>query len=390
LVDWELLVPGMGLTILGMAGVGLSLAGIARTFLEGMHAISALMMFIGMIIFATGILKDGLPTSNTAKATVLIIIGFLVTFGIFMIGMSTVTSLPMFAGILLLIMIPTAAIAYAAQKQSPHFKAIAILFSSASVVGGIAFISFGLVAPQPIEAGVVEKPPAPAEEFTGPKVEITIVEGSSTLDKNAFDPAEVTVEKGTMIIWTNADSVIHTVTSGAGFDDPNYGSHFDSSNIKAESTFSLDTTKLEPGEYEYFCTFHPSMRGEFTIAGEVAPEEPEKEGAEEIPTGEEEPESSTITVDIVAGASNASNPEFYAPNEITVNVGTTVIWANKDNAAHTVTNGKPGDADFGSAFDSGFPMMKPGATFEHEFDTQGEYPYFCQVHPWMVGKVIVT
>jgi len=271
LVDWELIVPGMGLTILGMAGVGLSLAGIARTFLEGMHAISALMMFIGMIIFATGILKDGLPTSNTAKATVLIIIGFLVTFGTFMMGMSTVTSLPMFAGVLLLIMIPTAVIAYAAQKQSAHFKAIAILFTSASVVGAIAFVSFSLVAPQPIEAGVMEKPPVG-----------------------------------------------------------------------------------------------------------------------EIPAGEEKPARSTVTVDIVVGAADPNNPEFYTPREIPIKVGTPVVWTNKDTAGHTVTSGNPGDADFGSLFDSSFPLMKTGATFEHTFDTAGEYPYFCQVHPWMVAKVIVT
>lgn len=270
------MIPGMGLTILGIAGVGLSLAGIARTFIEGMHSISALMMFIGMIILAAGILKDGLPTSNQAKATVLIIIGFLVTFGTFMVGMSTVTSLPVFAGVLLLILIPTVAMAYAAQKQSRHFKAIAILFSSASVVGIIAFVSFGFVAPQPIEAGVIEKPPAPAEEGVG-----------------------------------------------------------------------------------------------------------------EIPAGEEKPAPSTVTVDIVLGAEDANNPEFYVPREITVDTGTKVVWTNKDTAGHTVTSGNLGDVDFGSLFDSSFPLLKTGATFEHTFDAPGEYPYFCQVHPWMTGKVIV-
>ncbi|MGH9878781.1 MAG: copper-binding protein, partial [Nitrososphaerales archaeon] len=118
MTDWELMVPGLGLTILGVAGVGLSLAGIARTFIEGMHAISALMMFIGLIIFATGLLKDGLPSSNTAKAAVVIIIGFLVSFGTFIIGMSSVSSLPLFAGTLLLITIPAIVIAFAAHKQS--------------------------------------------------------------------------------------------------------------------------------------------------------------------------------------------------------------------------------------------------------------------------------
>ena len=391
MVDWELLVPGMGLTILGIAGVGLSLAGIARTFLEGMHAISALMMFIGLIIFATGILKDGLPSSNTAKATVVIIIGFLVSFGTFMIGMSSVSSLPLFAGTLLLITIPAMVIAYAAHKQSAHFKAIAILFSSASVVGGIVFVAFGFVAPQPIQAGVLEETP-PTEELSGPKVNVTIVEGASTLDKDAFVPSEITVEKGTVIVWTNADAVIHTVTSGIGFDAEDYGSLFDSKKIEASATFSLNTAKLEPGEYEYFCTFHPNMKGKFTIS-EAAQEET-AEGAEEIPTTEvpEEEKSMTpitATVDIVLGAADPNNPEFFAPSELSVSVDTTVVWTNKDVQGHTVTSGNFSDPDFGSLFDSSFLLLKTRETFEYTFDTSGEYQYFCQVHPWMIGKVIV-
>jgi len=274
------MIPGMGLTILGIAGVGLSLAGIARTFIEGMHAISALMMFIGMIILAAGILKDGLPTSNQAKATVIVIIGFLVTFGAFMIGMSTVPTLPLFAGTLLLILIPATVLAYAAQKQSAHFKALAIVFSSASVVGAITLVLFSLVTPQPIEAGVLEKPSAP-------------IEG------------------------------------------------------------------------------------------------PAKEGVGEIPTVEEKGAQSTVAVDIVLGAADPNNPEFYAPREITVDTGTKVVWTNNDTQGHTVTSGNPGDADFGSLFDSSFPLMKTGETFEHTFNALGEYPYFCQVHPLMTAKVIV-
>jgi plastocyanin len=380
-----------------MAGVGLSLAGIARTFIEGMHAISALMMFIGMIILAAGLLKDGLPRSNTAKATVVIIIGFLVSFGAFMIGMSTVSTLPLFAGILLLITIPAMAIAYVAHKQSPHFKAITILFTSASVVGAITFVSFGFVAPQPIEAGVLEKPPIPAEEL-GPKVEIKILEGASVEGALAYDPSEISIEKGTFIVWANTDAVIHSVTSGKDFDDPSYATFFDSSAIKARETFSLDTSKLEAGEYEYFCTFHPFMKAKFMITGEStevdeSTQEP-AEGAEEtpipeIPTEEKSIAPNTVTVEIVAGSADANNPEFFAPNEISVNIDTTVVWTNMDTTGHTVTSGSPGDPDFGSRFDSSFPLLKTGETFEYTFDTVGEYPYFCQVHPWMIGKVIV-
>lgn len=256
--------PGIGLTVVGMVGVGVALSGIAKTLMEGMHAISALVMFIGMIILAAGILKDGLPRSNQAKAATLIIIGFMVTFGAFAVGIAQVPALFTLTGILFLILIPSVAIGWAAHKKSPHFKAIAILFSSGSVVGIITFLAFGAVAPQPIEAGVMEQPTAPEVEITGPKVEVAIVEGASTLTTKAYDPAEVTVTKGTTIVWTNNDGVVHTVTSGT-VEDPKFGSLFDSLTIKSKDKWSFNTKDLEPGEYTYFCTFHPTMIGKVIV-----------------------------------------------------------------------------------------------------------------------------
>lgn len=84
----------------------------------------------------------------------------------------------------------------------------------------------------------------------------------------------------------------------------------------------------------------------------------------------------------------------WDPSTIEVAVGTTVIWTNKDAAGHTVTSGNAGDVDSGSLFDStkdpsGF-LIKPETTSQHTFDTAGEFPYCCQVHPWMVGMLIVT
>ena len=82
MTDWDLLTPGIGLTSIGIVGVGISLAGIAKTFVEGMHAVSLLTMLIGMIFIASGLFKDGFPTSGRAKSAALITSGFLVTFGV--------------------------------------------------------------------------------------------------------------------------------------------------------------------------------------------------------------------------------------------------------------------------------------------------------------------
>ena len=38
-------------------------------------------------------------------------------------------------------------------------------------------------------------------------------------------------------------------------------------------------------------------------------------------------------------------------------------------------------------FDSG--MIMGGATYEYEFSETGEFVYYCLVHPWMVGTVVV-
>ena len=83
----------------------------------------------------------------------------------------------------------------------------------------------------------------------------------------------------------------------------------------------------------------------------------------------------------------------FAPTGIVVAKGDTVTWTiTKAIAdAHTVTSGKPGDADAGKLFDSGFAELQvDGDTYSVTFDTPGTYDYFCQVHATvMTGKVVV-
>ena len=75
------------------------------------------------------------------------------------------------------------------------------------------------------------------------------------------------------------------------------------------------------------------------------------------------------------------------PVEVTVNVGDTVIWTSYD--SETVTSGDFNDPDtWGIEFESG--IIQSGSTFEHIFDTLGEYSWFSQIHPWWIGKVIVV
>ena len=102
--------------------------------------------------------------------------------------------------------------------------------------------------------------------------------------------------------------------------------------------------------------------------------------------------SDNAQVSIVPGAATLTDTAF-SPNSIEVTVGQNVVWTNDDSAFHTVTSGTAGATDVGKEFDSGLTgptaLTSKGKTFEHTFDRIGDYPYFCTLHPAMVGTVIV-
>jgi len=80
--------------------------------------------------------------------------------------------------------------------------------------------------------------------------------------------------------------------------------------------------------------------------------------------------------------------ECFIPATVTIDIGGEVTWSNDDTAAHTVTSGSAADGPDG-LFDSSLFMA--GTTFSVKFDDYepGEYDYFCMVHPWMQGIVVV-
>ena len=72
----------------------------------------------------------------------------------------------------------------------------------------------------------------------------------------AFAPANIIVDAGTTVTWTNRDSVGHTVTSDEG-------DELRSPLLGQTETFSH--TFDEPGQYRYYCEPHPIMKGLVTV-----------------------------------------------------------------------------------------------------------------------------
>jgi nitrite reductase (NO-forming) len=93
----------------------------------------------------------------------------------------------------------------------------------------------------------------------------------------------------------------------------------------------------------------------------------------------------TTGVSITTGSSTKTTDAFQ-PNPAQVSVGSTVTWTNEDAQPHTATSGENATPD--GTFDSG--ILAPAATYDFTFTEAGEYPYFCLLHPNMVGTVSVS
>jgi plastocyanin len=93
------------------------------------------------------------------------------------------------------------------------------------------------------------------------------------------------------------------------------------------------------------------------------------------------------TVSMAKGSQSVDNPEFYVPAEASVKAGETVTWKNDDTAIHTATSGK--DATPDGKFDTS--LVPPGQSSKAIAlpNEPGQYPYFCTLHPWMEGTVMV-
>jgi plastocyanin len=103
----------------------------------------------------------------------------------------------------------------------------------------------------------------PAPELSPHKIIISIVPDAAYVGNKAFSPNPVIIKAGDTITWIDNDVETHTVTSGFSFNDHNKGKLFDSGIL--DHTQSFSHTFNNPGEFNYFCQFHPNMTGKVIV-----------------------------------------------------------------------------------------------------------------------------
>lgn len=122
----------------------------------------------------------------------------------------------------------------------------------AMLLSGCAYGPEPGVTPTPMPSPAVT--PTPAMTPQANETETTpVAEDAVEIRGFAFNPAELTVSRGTTVAWTQMDAVSHTVT----------GPGFESGRLSQGQSFR--NTFNEAGTFDYICSIHPYMRGRIIV-----------------------------------------------------------------------------------------------------------------------------
>lgn len=122
-----------------------------------------------------------------------------------------------------------------------------ILLSAALLVGGL---TMGIGMAGHMGGGMMGRAGnAPQTPF--------VAQGDVTVDMRGFEyfPRDLTIDTGASVTWKNSDNVPHNATD--------VDKAWETETVREDESATL--TFSEPGEYEYYCTIHPSMKAKLTV-----------------------------------------------------------------------------------------------------------------------------
>ena len=124
-----------------------------------------------------------------------------------------------------------------------------------------------VIPPSPVFDMATSTESESVESKEKPKADVTLImlDGAATQGNPDYDPKELTVKQGQTILADNVDIAPHTVTNGVGPSDETSGKIFDTGIIMAEEAVIMETSGIDLGTYDYYCTVHPYMVGKLTI-----------------------------------------------------------------------------------------------------------------------------
>lgn len=227
--------------------------------------------------------------------------------------------------------------------------------------------------------------PAPMNMIptSGPSSNVVLI---YLMAKNiAFNESTITVPAGAnvTIYFDNQDS--GTPHNLAVYDSPSASQTIFQGKIitgPAKTTYTFMAPE-QPGNYIFRCDIHPTvMTGRFIVKPSGATTQAGISKSSLSASQSQNASAVALAIPQIKMSASVNIKDFaFDPNTITVPAGTSVTWTNLDTVPHTVTstNGK---------FDSG--ILGPGRIFNYTFNDPGTYNYYCTIHPYMKGQVVVT
>ncbi len=252
---------------------------------------------------------------------------------------------------------------------------IVLAVIAAAIIGGIAPYVYSKSNAQ---QQTTQKPLAEqiateiASLKSSPTIEIPLHASQKAAVLEPYSPSIVNIHVGDTVTWVNHDNTQHTVTS-ALFDSGLIAAQ--NSTIGQRQSASFHYTFNQKGIYVYFCKIHPFM------GGVVYVDTNETEREILVTTN-----SSIVNVKVEmpqnAAYQNKYGP-YFIPTNAVVEVGNRLTWENQDFIAHTASSSD------GKTFDTG--TILPGSSVTIVVpNQQGVIPYYCKIHPWMVGTVTIS
>jgi plastocyanin len=203
---------------------------------------------------------------------------------------------------------------------------------------------------------------------------VTIKEGASKQSNllEPFSPAIINVHVGDTVTWVNEDSVNHSINSIAFNSGQMSPKGSESGNPSSSSSFQH--TFQKPGVFLYFSKNYSHMAGVVYVDAE--------ETQREIISTTTNPRLTDVKIEMPYNTAYANERgEYYFPVAARVSEGDMITWENHDYIPHTAT------ASDGS-FDT--DVVLAGGSASITVQGKGMKPYFCEIHPWMQGIVIVS
>jgi plastocyanin len=286
-------------------------------------------------------------------------------------------------------------------KNPPPVSTITTTTASSAGAEGGTTAAGGASTPSGAAGGGTAASSQPAALPAGATA-ITILAGASVQGNPNYEPADGKAPLGSKVVWQNKDTTVHTATSGSGPTDANSGKAFDTKMINAGSNSDpIEIKNAKVGDVlAYYCQIHPYMTAKLTVTAASSSSSPTTGSTTSSPatagaggatgtTSTSPAAASGPTLSIPQGASVQGNPS-YEPATLSVKVGDTIQVQNKDQSPHTVTSGKSlEDPNKGKDFDTSIISPSASAKISTASLKSGQYPFHCDLHPYMTGTLKV-